>query len=613
MAKKNIKVQNRIKKQKPDNQWFQNVAKSMGFTAADIVKDLLPNTNDFLEYTASDTFKMISDMKSNMSSRQMVNRQFKNIPQIKIANDAIKNMKSDLMSGKLYNKSRSEEFDFDDMDFGFGAFDDEDGMSFIDDDNDSGSSEDKTTHQTVINTLPLAKMINNSTEATVSTMVAVAEQQMAVESEKLLFNHRSTNSILGGLSAINDNLSTLVRFNADSTAKYHAASLKYYEESLEYIKNAGKKSTGNNTSEEAEEYARDIYTYKGNLIASEYKKIIKDNIKELREENAMLSDTLNILTDTSTIKDMAKNPIGTIMNIGIKSMIPAITKSSMKALDDSITSIIPAIMTRINSMEDDENPFKQAIFKVFGHKNKLSYDVDLGKYEKGSMSGLVYRGGVPPLRFGKEVDKPRLFNGTISADIRLRARRAVLRLRHTRPNGQRLGRRARHHTYNGRDHDRHRIRRRADLHQGHEDKTLGLFQSAGQRAGHNLSALFADMDGCRRGVLFRHRPVRHRLGRVVRVKHSLLFRRGHILRRLVRRYRKRRQPLGAHTRLCKAARYRRRLRKAQTQHTPPLRGGARPPRIRGQKVQKAGLFVCIPLVQKSRRRPQGLFRRRFAK
>ena len=93
MAKKNIKVQNRIKKQKPDNQWFQNVAKSMGFTAADIVKDLLPNTNDFLEYTASDTFKMISDMKSNMSSRQMVNRQFKNIPQIKIANDAIKNKK----------------------------------------------------------------------------------------------------------------------------------------------------------------------------------------------------------------------------------------------------------------------------------------------------------------------------------------------------------------------------------------------------------------------------------------------------------------------------------------------------------------------------------------
>lgn len=386
MAKKNIKVQNRIKKQKPDNQWFQNVAKSMGFTAADIVKDLLPNTNDFLEYTASDTFKMISDMKSNMSSRQMVNRQFKNIPQIKIANDAIKNMKSDLMSGKLYNKSRSEEFDFDDMDFGFGAFDDGDGMSFIDDDNDSGSSEDKTTHQTVINTLPLAKMINNSTEATVSTMVAVAEQQMAVESEKLLFNHRSTNSILGGLSAINDNLSTLVRFNADSTAKYHAASLKYYEESLEYIKTAGKKSTGNNTSEEVEKHARDIYTYKGNLIASEYKKIIKDNIKELREENAMLSDALNILTDTSTIKDMAKNPIGTIMNIGIKSMIPAITKSSMKALDDSISSIIPAIMTRINSMEDDENPFKQAIFKVFGHKNKLSYDVDLGKYEKGSVS-----------------------------------------------------------------------------------------------------------------------------------------------------------------------------------------------------------------------------------
>ena len=31
-------------------------------------------------------------------------------------------------------------------------------------------------------------------------------------------------------NAINDNLATLVRFNAESTAKYHAASLKFYEE-----------------------------------------------------------------------------------------------------------------------------------------------------------------------------------------------------------------------------------------------------------------------------------------------------------------------------------------------------------------------------------------------
>lgn len=384
MAKKNIKVQNRVKKQKPDNKWFQNVAKSMGFVTTDLIKDLLPNTNDFLEYTASDTFKMVSDMRSNMSSRQMVNRQFNNIPQIKIANDALKNMKSDIMSGKLYNKSRAEEFDEDDMDFGFGMFDDDDGLSFIDD--DDSSLDDNDSHTTVINTLPLAKMINTSTEATVSTMVAVAEQQMAVESEKLIFNHKSTNSILGGLSAINDNLSTLVRFNADSTAKYHAASLKYYEESLEYIKNFGKKSAGDKTEEELEGYGRDLFTYRGNLIAPEYKKIIEENIKNLHDENAAIGSIFDALGDTSTLKDIAKNPIGTIMKIGTKSLIPAATKTALNALEESMTSIIPAIMTRINMMEDSDNPLYQNIFKIFGHKNKLSYDVNLGNYEKGSIS-----------------------------------------------------------------------------------------------------------------------------------------------------------------------------------------------------------------------------------
>ncbi len=90
MASKPMKVQNRIKKSSANSQWFQNVARSMGFTAADIVKDLMPNTTDFLEYNSADTMSMITDMRTNTSSRQMLNRQFKNIPQIKSVNQALR-------------------------------------------------------------------------------------------------------------------------------------------------------------------------------------------------------------------------------------------------------------------------------------------------------------------------------------------------------------------------------------------------------------------------------------------------------------------------------------------------------------------------------------------
>ena len=194
MSNNERRINNRIKKQTSNNKWLSNVARSMGFTRDEIVKQLLPNTTDFLEYNASDTMRILKDLKSNMGSRQMINRQFKNLPQVKIANEAIQNMKADLKSGNFYNKARSEDFsDLDDMDFSFGGFDESDSLSFIDD--EEGEDNASSNHTTVINTLPLAKMINSSTEATVSTMISVAEQNMAIETEKIAFNHRSTNSI----------------------------------------------------------------------------------------------------------------------------------------------------------------------------------------------------------------------------------------------------------------------------------------------------------------------------------------------------------------------------------------------------------------------------------
>ena len=384
MAKgKPIKVDNRVKKASVNSKWFQNVARSMGFTAADIVKDLMPNTSDFLEYNTADTMDMITDMRTNMSSRQMVNRQFKNIPQIKSVNNVLKNMKTDIKSGNLNNRSREQEFDFDDMDYGFGDWGDEP-LEFIDE--EEPKAEVKPNPPTVINTLPLAKMINASTEATVSTMVAVADQQMAIESEKLLFNHKSTSSILGGIGAINDNLSTLVRFNAESTAKYHAASIKFYEDMLEFTKKQSK-SSGEKVAEDAvTSFNSGLYTYTGGVKISEYKKVIQDNLKEMRDENAMLASTFDALTDTSVLKGIAKNPVGTLMSIGMKSVIPVATKASLKAIDESLSSVIPAVMAKINTMDDHDNPIYNYIYKVFGSKNKLNYDVELDKYEKGVMS-----------------------------------------------------------------------------------------------------------------------------------------------------------------------------------------------------------------------------------
>ena len=375
MAGRKKNVNDRVKKQPSNNQWFQNAAKSLGFTSAEIVRDLMPNTAEFVDWNKSDTMDLLKSMRTNSSSRNMVNKQFKNIPQIKAASDILKNAKEDIMSGNFNNKDR--EFEFDDMDFGFG--------DMLDDiDKDMLVEEDKNS-PTIIDTMPLAKIINSGKEAAIETMINVAEQQMAVESEKIMFNHKSTTAVLGGLNAINDNLATLVRFNAESTAKYHAASLKFYEDTINFLKESNKNVKSSDDIDDLN-FGKDLYTSRGGVKLKEYKNIIKKNIDEMHEKNPVGSSMMSMLSDPLFYKQLAKNPIGMLSRVMATELMPAATKTAMKAIDESISSVLPSIMAKINTFDGDENPLYNYLFKVLGSKAKLDYKVDLGKYEKGAIS-----------------------------------------------------------------------------------------------------------------------------------------------------------------------------------------------------------------------------------
>lgn len=374
MAGRKKNVDDRIKKQPSNNQWFQNAAKSLGFSTAEIVKDLMPNTADFIDWNKTDTMDLLKSLRTNHSSRSMVNKQFKNIPQIKAASDILKNAKEDLLSGNFNNKER--EFDFDDLDFGFGDITDEDKDMFINEDQNN---------PIIIDTMPLAKIINSGNEATIDTMINVAEQQMAIESEKIMFNHKSTSAILGGLNAINDNLATLVRFNAESTAKYHAASLKFYEDMIDFMKESNKNVKTPEGMEDVD-FGKDLYTSRGGVKIKEYANIVKKNIADMKEKNPSGSTMMSLVSDPLFYKQLAKNPIGTLTRVMATELMPAATKTAMKAIDDSISSVLPAIMAKINTLDGDENPLYDFLFKVLGSKAKLDYKVDLGKYEKGAIS-----------------------------------------------------------------------------------------------------------------------------------------------------------------------------------------------------------------------------------
>ena len=358
----------------------------------DLITDIMPNTSDAISWNKDNmntALNLVSDIRKNNGVRNMFNKQIKNLPQVKLLEQIKQNAIADLKSGNFYNKDRTPGGSFgDDGDFGF----DDDlfgdvNVQFIDDEGETTEfdSESPTGDNgsrppiAVINTMPLAKAVQSSTEATIETMSAIAGQQLAVENEKIMFNQQSVNSILSGLNSINDNLALLVEFNADSTAKFHGAAIKYYEQSIEMMSNQDKENKQRKVKE-----TLDLFTSKGSVKLEEYIKHIKQNLVDIKDENAMLGQFVDTIMDPMMLQGLASSP-GMIIPEMIKGIIPKYIKSTLGDLDKNLSSLGPAILAKIGSFENSDSPFLQMINKVFGFNPKISKDIDLGDYEKGAI------------------------------------------------------------------------------------------------------------------------------------------------------------------------------------------------------------------------------------
>ena len=389
-------LRERVKKGPVNSNWFNNVAKSMGFLSADLAKELMPNTADFMSQNASDTMRMVQDMRKNISSRNMVGRQLKQIPQIEMGKNMLRNTLEDIKSGNIYNSERKysqDKFDEDeDMmtelfgeDMGIEFLDDDDDGMFVDENNDSVTINKNNTVKNVIDMMPLSNVVASGTQATVQALDAVNEQNRAFATEKMMVDNRILNTVAGGLESINENMSTLVQFHSDSTTKYYAASIKFYED---FLKSFEEKVSANKmpTTEDADNnYVENLYSYRGNLKFSKYFDQVKANLDNMKEDSLVASQLSTMLKDTTVLNQFVKNPLGSLMGLGLNHVLKPAIGQITKSLDESLSSIFPAITARINTFEDSNSQILKYIYKTLGSKVKYDRTVNLDKFHQGEM------------------------------------------------------------------------------------------------------------------------------------------------------------------------------------------------------------------------------------
>ena len=389
-------IRERVKKGPINSEWFNNVAKSMGFISMDIAKELMPNTADFMSQNAADTMRMVQDMRKNISSRNMVDRQTKQIPQIEMGRNMLRNTLADIKSGNIYNKERlysQDKYDTSDGmdddifgdDGGIEFLNDDDDDMFVNDDDSSVTINKNNTVRNVIDMMPLSNVVAAGTQATVQALDAVNTQNRAFATEKMLVDNRILNTMAGGLESINENMSTIVQFHSDSTSKYYAASIKFYDDFLKSFEErvGSSKMPGAKSSDDS--LVESLYSYTGNTKLSKYVDRIKANLNEMKDDSLIASQISAMLKDTSVLNQFVKNPLGSLLGFGLKGILKPAVGQITKGLDESLSSIIPSIMARINTFENSNSKILEFIYKSLGSKVKYNDKVDLGNFHQGEM------------------------------------------------------------------------------------------------------------------------------------------------------------------------------------------------------------------------------------
>ena len=398
-----IKQRAQLRTTAPNNEWFKNVIKSIGYASADIIKETIPSTFEFVESNGKEALDLYQQLREDgpKSITKMVADGASKNQYIKIANEAISNIKDDIKTGKLYNKEREEKSVYadgdDDFEFTFGE-DDEDFSFGGDDETESEEIDDGSVtniKKVTVNNInanitknnPMVQSLEKQSEMIVGLSEATNKTNIGLATTSYTLTSKISSDIVTGLGSVNDNLSALVNFNNDSMSKYVAASLQYYEDSLNMMRQTLEHNTPatNNTTQTDDE--PELFLSNGGLNIGGYVNRVKKNVKNTIESDLMLNSIYSVVNDTDTLRMLAANPFKAATMAMSKVIIPSVIRDSAKQFDDTFSAFFPALLQRFNRMANqDDNWIVKTIGQIFGYNPKISTSVQIDKYNKGDMN-----------------------------------------------------------------------------------------------------------------------------------------------------------------------------------------------------------------------------------
>ena len=386
--------------------YSKNLAKSLGYATFDAIlgesvfKDAYEENKDSVSEIYQNIRNFAKDPKNTIRNSEFAKEYS---PIIK---DGFKNLMDDIKSGNIYNKDRADEAMFDSMfggeeggfDFDFDDF--EDSSSFEEEPITDGSSALAAKAQTIATGQNIKAMdiVGKTTAKAINTTTARSAQYLAQAqqaSTQLILKQQTKmfNQVSVGLAGVNQSLGSLVSLGEPLTA-HMQNSMKFYTETSQKLDKMISLLEGVNKAVAPVQQQGTNRSYKGiDSYLTSSGAISLSGMKEMLGRNfgrAIDSSPLGMLTGFQIGEDgkglwkqMAANPLGTVLSLVLPNLLPKAFTDSIDKLGKSLAGFNVELIKRLSKMNG--NPVKDFIGSLFGYDDTLNTKIDTSKYNKGKV------------------------------------------------------------------------------------------------------------------------------------------------------------------------------------------------------------------------------------
>lgn len=371
--------------------YLKNVGKSVKLVSIDYLKDIAPNTSEFLE-TNEDLFKEIYSATRNYKDTiKGAQTSMKNSKVYEAASTLRSSLLEDLKTGKWYNKEREDalgakaldmDFDFDDDEFDMSSFtfDDEDDSDAAKTSRAFDMAMEASTKAQAKISVRSADMISETVKASTSALFAQQERMIGQMTSGL-------GSVYNAIENVKNFLDQPLMTSLQNTKVFQEKSMEHYNK-MESMMDELLQMQRNLYNAEREERKNSDYSnvvgFEGFPDLREYAKAIFKNTKSALgpEFDMLFGDSFG--ENANPLLMLVASPMKMIPELIVKTVVPVTVKKAAETLDETISGVFTTVLARLNKWATGEDgTIKQWIGRVFGLKLDEKEKPNTGNFKKG--------------------------------------------------------------------------------------------------------------------------------------------------------------------------------------------------------------------------------------